>query len=308
MARVRILMATRDGARHLPEQLASFLAQGHGDWELWASDDGSTDGTPELLRDWGARHPGRLGRLLKGPGRGSAANFLSLLAHPDLAPGPVALADQDDLWLPHRLGRALALLGAEGGPAGYAGRTTLADEGLRPLGPSWMPPRGAHFGNALLQNVLAGNTIALDAGGLALLRASVPAALAGEGVPHHDWWAYLVLTGAGARVVLDGEPLLLYRQHGRNALGAHRGGRAALARLGALGDGTYGGWLRRNLAALGRAEGLLTAEARARAEALGGLWAGPALARAGALRRAGAWRQSRAQTALVGALAALGRL
>ena len=110
---VRILMATFQGATHLPAQLASFEAQSHADWSLWASDDGSTDATPDLLRAFAARHPGRV-RLIDGPRKGSAANFLHLLGHPDLPPGLTALSDQDDVWLPHRLMRGLQQLSGDG--------------------------------------------------------------------------------------------------------------------------------------------------------------------------------------------------
>ena len=121
---VHVLMATWNGAAHLEEQLRSFEAQTHRDWSLWVSDDGSTDATGRILADHAAAHPGRV-HLFEGPRRGSAANFLSLLAQPDLPPGVVALADQDDVWLPHRLERGLEWLArATGGPPSMrAGRS-----------------------------------------------------------------------------------------------------------------------------------------------------------------------------------------
>ena len=96
---VRILLATWNGARYLQAQLDSYLAQDHDNWALWVSDDLSTDGTWEILQAFAARHPEREIVLKRGPGRGSAANFLSLLCDPELPVGPVALSDQDDVWL-----------------------------------------------------------------------------------------------------------------------------------------------------------------------------------------------------------------
>ena len=49
---------------------------------------------------------------------------------------------------------------------------------------------------------------------------------------------------------MGARPGLLYRQHGGNVLGAHRGPRAAWGRLRLLADGTYAGWVRANLDAL----------------------------------------------------------
>lgn len=307
MPHVRILMATRNGAAHLPAQLGSLLAQTHDDWSLWASDDGSTDATPDLLAGFAVAHPGREVRLLDGPRRGAAANFLSLMAHPGLPPGPVALADQDDVWLPHRLGRGLAAVAGEE-PAFYASATILADAEGRLGRVSSRHPRPPAFANALVQNVLAGNTLILNAAALALLRRTLPAALT-HSVAHHDWWVYLVATGAGARVVLDPEPGLLYRQHEGNVMGAHRGPRVALARLGALGGGRWGDWVGRNLAALDACRDVLTPEARALADRLAAIRRLPGpLARLRALGATPLHRQTSGQDLALRATALMGRL
>ena len=303
---VHVLMATYNGAAHLREQLDSFEAQTHGDWSLWVSDDGSTDGTGRILADYAGERPGRV-HLFEGPRRGSAANFLSLLGRPELPEGIVALADQDDVWLPHRLERGLSWLAqGDGRPTVYASRTIRVTEDLQPISPSIDHKREPVFANALVQNILAGNTLILDAGALRLVRATVPAALE-AGVRHHDWWVYLVASGAGARIVIDPEPGVLYRQHEGNHMGAHHDARGALARLNALREGVWSDWAERNCRALRAVEGVLTPEARAllaRFEAIrAGTWG---LARARALRAAGIHRQSRRGDAVLAAMAALG--
>jgi hypothetical protein len=301
---VHVLMATYNGATHLLEQLASFEAQTHGDWSLWVSDDASADGPGRILADYAAARPGRV-HLFEGPGRGSAANFLSLLGRPELPQGIVALADQDDVWMPHRLERGLEWLSqAQGRPTVYASRTIRVTEALEPLSPSIDHPRPPVFANALVQNILAGNTLMLDAGALALLRGTVPAALE-AGVRHHDWWVYLVASGAGTRIAIDPEPGVLYRQHERNHMGAHRDARGTLARLGALRSGVWTDWSGRNLRALRAVEEILTPESRALLEAFAG--ARPrGIGRARALRAAGIHRQSRMGDAVLAAMAALG--
>jgi hypothetical protein len=303
---VLILLGTRDGAAHLPAQLASFEAQEGAEWTLWASDDGSTDATRAILEDFRARHPDRV-RLLDGPRLGSAANYLGLLARGDLPEGPVALADQDDVWLPHRLARGLSHLG--GGEATVvAGATIRVDEDLRPLDPSPLPPRPPGFANALVQNVLAGNTMLLDPGAVALVRRTAQAALA-HGVRHHDWWVYLVASGAGARIVIDPVPGVLYRQHGANHMGAHRGLAAFRTRVGNVRRGDWRDWVGRNLAALDAARGVLTPEARSLRDEFARVRALPSgIARMRALRAAGIRRQTPAQDAAMGMLALLGWL
>ena len=54
MAAVDILLATYNGARYLPELLASLEAQTFRDWRLIVRDDGSSDGSLTLVEDWTA--------------------------------------------------------------------------------------------------------------------------------------------------------------------------------------------------------------------------------------------------------------
>jgi glycosyltransferase involved in cell wall biosynthesis len=295
---VRILLATRNGAAHLGAQLQSYLAQEHRDWALWASDDGSTDGTWQILEDFAARHPDREIRLVRGPGRGAAANFLSLLTHPDLPPGPVTLSDQDDVWLPHRIGRALDAVSARSEPVLYGSTTIETRPDLTPLrrrkGP--LPPPSFH--NALVQNIVAGNTATLNAAALAALRRG-----GAPEVPYHDWWLYLRLSGIGAHVVIDDEPLLYYRQHAGAVIGAHTGLPARLARLRALTSGRYRDWIRANLTGLLAHPDDLLPDHAAAARILRDM---PDRVRA--LRQSGARRSSPLYQSLLYLLAGTGRL
>jgi hypothetical protein len=315
-------MCTLNGAAYLPAQLHSFVDQTHQDWVLWVSDDGSQDETREVLTRFALAHPGRDVRIITGPGQGVAANFLSLLADPALPPGAVvAFADQDDVWLPHKLTHALRgldrIVARPGQPAVYASRTLLTDARLQVHGISPYHRRPPGFGNALVQNVLGGNSIVLNPAAVALLRRTVPLALAGpgagqEGVPFHDWWVYLVLTGAGGAVLNDLRPGLLYRQHRANVLGTSGGMRAGLARLGQIGGGTYADWLGRNLAALQAvadvlAPDVLTPEHRAMLDGFVALRT--ARQRSGvALRDIGIYRQTTGGDLMLRLLALVGRL
>lgn len=107
---VRILMCTHNGATYLPAQLQSFCDQQHGDWSLWVGDDNSTDTTLDILAEFAREEAQRDVRILPGPCAGSARNFLALLGHPELEDGYVAFSDQDDVWFPDKLTRALELL------------------------------------------------------------------------------------------------------------------------------------------------------------------------------------------------------
>lgn len=257
--RIRILLCTYNGATHLEAQLQSYVAQDHGAWDLWVSDDGSEDDTLAILDRFRQAHgAGREIRVIAGPRRGGAANFLSLLCHPDLPRGPVAMSDQDDIWMPQKLSRALAALQKAGPVALYGGQSLHADAALRVIGRSRRPRRAPSFRNALTQNIVSGHSAVLSAGALELVRC----AGVHDGLPYQDWWLYQLISGAGGEVVIDAEPVLYYRQHGSNAMGAHQGLRSTLQRVAIVMGRGYGDWIAANLAALAQVQGLLTVQNR----------------------------------------------
>lgn len=302
LPRVTLLLASCQGAAHLRAQLDSFAAQDHADWALWVSDDGSTDGTRAIVAAFRSDHPGHDIRLVEGPRRGAAANFLSLMCHPDLPATHVALSDQDDVWYPHKLSHALTALSHHDGPAVYSAQSRHVAGDGRPLGLSRVHSGPPSFGNALVQNRVAGHCAVLTPGALALVRAAGPV-----DVPFHDWWLYLLLTGAGGTVTVSPEVVLDYRQHGRNVLGAHRGALAGLTRAAMVLGPVYRGWQARNRAALERARPWLTEEARALLDALD---AAPAFGPARALRQArlGLTRDRPMATGFLRLAALLGRV
>lgn len=300
---VRILMGSCNGAAWLQMQLDSFLAQTHTDWSLWVSDDHSDDETRAILIKFGKDNPGRLAHVLTGPGRGSAANFMSLLCHPDLPAGTVALSDQDDVWNSEKLAQGILHLPDNGVPAGYAARYVIADADLSPRKVSRQWLRGPSFGNALVQNIMSGHTTMLNAPALALVRAAGP-----QDIPHHDWWLYQLLSGAGAELYLDDAVVLKYRQHGSNVFGTRSGVRAILARLKMLNNHKYTGWVQANRTALSSVSELLTPQARQVLMAFNEVPMLPAYRRLPVLVSAGIKRQTIKETALIYMAAVFGRI
>ena len=307
-AHVVILMASYNGADHLDEQLGSFLAQDHADWSLIVSDDGSGDGTLDILAAFARAHPDRRVTILSGPRKGDAgANFMSLLRRTiDTAPAGsfIAFSDQDDVWLPQRLSRGVAALaGLSDRRAAWCSRTiitgadiTEADMAPRLSAPRLSAPRPRPLGfrNALVQNVMAGNTILLNPAAAALacrLAAQV------DRVVVHDWWLYLILTGSGATVIHDDRPCLYYRQHAENEIGANDSHLARLLRLKMLVSGRFRAWNQINLAALRQARPDLTAENTALIDLFDKARRGPLHKRLIALRQARLYRQTRISTA-----------
>lgn len=290
---IAILLATYNGAAYLRAQLESYAAQSLRPALILISDDGSTDGSRDIVRDFTAANPDLRIELLDGPCMGSAQNFLSLIRRcPDWI-DYIALSDQDDVWLRDKLERGLRALEAAAAagpdrPRLFCGRSWECDVNLRYLHKSRGMPRPASFRHALVQNVAGGNTMMLNRAGWKLLQ---------EGsrdtrkLVVHDWWIYQLVAGAGGEVLFDPEPLLLYRQHHNNLIGANRGLGAKRVRLRILFTGRFRRWNTVNIAALRASSRLLTEENRALLERFARGRNGPVLTRLAMLFRTGLYRQ-----------------
>lgn len=287
MYQVTVLMALFQGAEFLGPQLDSIAAQAV-DWRLVVGDDGSDDSGPAILNEFARAHPHRVG-IRAGPGKGAGANFIALLAALPEGPGFVALSDQDDVWHPDKLARAVGmLLALPPDPALYCSRVTVCDRDLQPRGLSRWPRREPSFRHALVQNLVQGNTVVLNPAAAELARRAGHAA---RRVVMHDWWLYQLVTGAGGTVIHDPRPSLLYRQHGANAVGANIGLGARLVSLQRMFSGQHRQWSRVNLREMARLRPLLTAENQRLLDEFI-LLRGPGMTvRLAALRRAGFYRQ-----------------
>lgn len=248
MPSVAILLATYNGAAHLQAQLDSFFAQTHTDWRLCVSDDGSSDDTRTIIEQFARNHPAHRVTLIEGPRQGYARNFMQLLAQAPEA-DYYAFSDQDDLWLPEKLTRALALMAdvPAATPALYGARTLYVTADNQPLYPSRLFTKPLCFANALVQSFAGANTMLLNRTAQRLLAeyASLP-------VVGHDWWAYQLISGVGGVVRYDPEPCLRYRQHAHNVLGQNVSLRAKLARIRGLFGGMFRQWNDTQLLALAR--------------------------------------------------------
>jgi glycosyltransferase involved in cell wall biosynthesis len=254
-------LATYNGARFLDAQLRSVAAQ---DWQaidLVASDDASTDGTLELLSNWRDIWNKGSFSILSGPRRGFAGNFRKLLAEPEIDADYVAFCDQDDIWLSGKTKAAAAALDAHGSrPALYCARTVITDVDDREISLSTLFRRTPDFANALVQSIGGGNTMVMNRAAYELLR---EAARRTEFVSH-DWFAYLIVAGAGGKVIYSETPHVRYRQHEGNLIGSNLGIQARLNRARFALRGRYIGWNNLNMDALGACRDLLTPDAAAK--------------------------------------------
>ncbi|MDR1656452.1 MAG: glycosyltransferase family 2 protein [Deltaproteobacteria bacterium] len=253
-------MATHNGAKFLSSQLDSIDAQNYKNWQLWISDDCSTDATLSIIQDYTKRWGAEKINLLAGPQKGASTNFLTLTANQTISAEYFAWADQDDIWLPDKLTRAVSKLSLADPQksALYCGRTILTDEQGRPYGLSpRMNRKPLGFSNALLQCISGGNTMVFNQVARELISDG-----ASLNVFSHDWWAYQIVSAHGGELIYDTEPQVKYRQHGSNQVGSNRGLKARWNRLYRLFNGQYGQNFRMQLKALEKVATKLPADSQ----------------------------------------------
>ncbi|HEV2149875.1 MAG TPA: glycosyltransferase family 2 protein [Longimicrobiaceae bacterium] len=121
--RVSVVTIFLNAERFLDEAVESLLAQTYRDWELVLVDDGSTDGSTAMAREWAARFPERV-RYAEHPGHANRGMSASRNLGIRLARGEyVALLDADDVYLPRKLEHQVALLDASPGVGMVYGAT-----------------------------------------------------------------------------------------------------------------------------------------------------------------------------------------
>lgn len=254
---VAILMATYNGAKFLAEQLDSIADQTYSNWRVVVSDDGSSDETLAILAEYQKAWGQNKLEIRRGPRIGYCANFLSLACDKLTKADYYAFCDQDDVWLPNKLKVAVDYLNAHqnAGPYLYCGRTHYVDVNLKPRGASPLFPYPRSFRNALVQSIAGGNTMVFNQGVKALLEQVGPV-----NVVSHDWWVYMLTTGAGGVAFYDTKPEVLYRQHCGNLIGENTSALARFERLTMLMQGRFRAWNTMNVAALQRARVCLSEE------------------------------------------------
>jgi len=305
LGRLAVLMATCQGEKYIDEQLRSIAEQSWTDIDIWASDDGSTDGTVKVLERWASTWTRGRFTVITGPNRGFAANFRSLLINPDIDADYVCFCDQDDIWLQDKTRVAAQTLALSGDrPALYCARTIIADEVGHELQRSPLFRRPAIFANALVQSIGGGNTMVMNRAAHRLMREAAKR----TGFVSHDWFSYMIVAGAGGDVTYSETPHVRYRQHAGNLVGSNNGWRARLERLLAAFGGRFARWNEDNVAALNACRDLLTPTAIETLERFRGARTGTLFGRLANLRRSGVYRQTAMDQVSLYAAGLLGKL
>ncbi|TWJ16711.1 glycosyltransferase [Geobacter argillaceus] len=234
--KISIALCSYNGEEFLGEQLASIARQSRLPDELIVVDDGSTDSTVTIIREFAQTAGFPVKIFTNEVTLGVTKNFEKAVLQ--CSSDIIVFADQDDVWLPQKL-MCMELEFARDTRVGMVfSDAVVVDERKRPLGYRlWEQVRftgglqrrvrrGDGFRVLIKYNVVTGATMAFRSKHLDMVLPFPENWL-------HDGWVALIVA-AVARVNLIGEPLILYRQHSRNQVGAARKTLARVARSAKL--------------------------------------------------------------------------
>lgn len=221
MKKLQVLMSTYNGSEYLSEQIDSILEQdcerlGLANIQLFIRDDGSKDGTQEILENYARKYPEKI-KWYQGKNKGVIDSFFELLTNSDEEADYFAFSDQDDYWMSDKLSSGIKILEQmdyDNKPHLYCCRPKLVDENLKELDSVIKrPPMRPSFENALIENIVVGCTMILNKTLRSMVKKDCP-----EFTIMHDRWFYLVATCFG-QIYYDETSHICYRQHGGNVVG-----------------------------------------------------------------------------------------
>ncbi len=216
--RVSVAMISYNGAEYLRRQVESILEQLGDEDELVVSDDGSEDGTADILKEYQCLD-GRV-RLVSGPGQGIKKNVEHVLE--ETRGRYIFLADQDDVWLPGKVERVLQAFETREAAVVIHDAKVFAGTENAPqiLMESFFAFRRAKAG--VLKNIMKNSYIGCCmAFRRELLSVILPIP---ERIEMHDQWIGILGDYYAGKSFFLSEPLLLYRRHGdNNSAMAHYG-------------------------------------------------------------------------------------
>ncbi|MEQ8315636.1 MAG: glycosyltransferase family 2 protein [Gammaproteobacteria bacterium] len=246
--KLAVLLSTYNGGKFLKEQLDSLLGQTYSNFVVVVRDDGSMDDSLEILQAYAAEHPDRFHLVNStttatngGSNNLGACGSFSLLmdyvlqhkTELGLEPAYMLFCDQDDVWFENKIERELkCMLETEAqldhdAPVLVHSDLAVVSENRELIANSFTRYQGLEternsFCNLAISNLVTGCTALINE---AAARKALPIP---EGAIMHDWWLGLVAAGFGQIVFIDA-PLVHYRQHGSNTIGAKEHQQATLS-------------------------------------------------------------------------------
>lgn len=205
---ISVCIATYNGEKYLKEQLDSIIPQLSLGDEVIISDDGSTDSTLEILKQYEEKN--EIVKVLSGPREGVIANFNFVISQ---SRGDIIfLADQDDVWTSEKVTTIKAFFSKHPATDLVVSDLVIMNENLEPISDSYFAYR--NVGTGFLKNLLKSGYIGAGMAFRSSMKKKIlpiPAK-----VPMHDMWIGLI-GDSQKKVALLPQKLTFYRRHENNA-------------------------------------------------------------------------------------------
>lgn len=218
---ITVLLAVYNGEKYLREQINSLLNQTVKDIKIIIRDDGSTDLSKDIIKEYREKYPFVITEICGEPQKSASGNFSQLLYNCD--DDYIMFCDQDDVWMPQKIEKTLeAMKIAEGTdkktPVLVHSDLTVTDADLNVISNSFFAfqklyPQSITLSQLLVQNYVTGCTVMINRA-LKEKCKKIP-----ETCIMHDWWLAIAAQIFG-KIVCISQPLIYYRQHSNNQVGA----------------------------------------------------------------------------------------
>lgn len=212
--KIIVLMSTYNGEKYLREQIDSILNQ-TVECSLLVRDDGSTDGTLEILKNYESK--AQL-NWYQGKNLGPCSSFFDLIKQAEKA-DYYALSDQDDYWKSNKLETAINKLDKVNSPCLYFSKRTIVDEELTEINMTNTYVRILEPGSSLIEGIAYGCTMVFD------FKVKMLISELNQKYKNymHDAFIYRLVSLTG-KVIYDDTSYIKYRQHSNNVVGHEKMG------------------------------------------------------------------------------------
>lgn len=221
-----ILMAAFNGGKYIKEQIDSIISQSHNDWNLYIRDDGSTDNTLNIIKEY-CKKDSRIHLFEdKNLHIGVKNSFLRLLE--SVESELYMFCDQDDVWLPTKIEHTVNLYNKvrlkHDVPIVIHTDAEVVDAELRTISKSYwgtahiVPERyNKDYSLLAIMTCTQGTTMLFND------KAKKLCYPYGDFFKMHDWWVSTRVLKNGGLIEALHETTILYRQHSSNVYGVSYG-------------------------------------------------------------------------------------
>lgn len=234
MDQINVILATYNGSKYIKEQIESILNNDYPNVKIWVFDDGSTDGTDEIVKQYERDFSGKINFQKNSENKGLTRNFLEGVSrvidlekekiHHKYFKSYYMFSDQDDVWHKDKIKKTLYKMKSmekrkgDHLPIAVFTDALVVDEHLNLLNTSFhnsnkLDVTKTDLPHLLMENKLIGCTIMFNQPLVQKLDQQDK-----EGIRFHDWWIALIATSFGYIGYVK-DATLSYRQHGRNIVG-----------------------------------------------------------------------------------------